>query len=155
MLPSPIGRLAAARGRRGGFTLLEMLIVVGIVAILAAVAIPSYMRTVERAYWSEAQDLLLTIYYGERSYSFRNGLYRGGLGPSSAMAEWQQIFMDNPNISSIPVQFDVPDCSPNCATQFTATATRTGSGLCGSKTLTIDQTRALSSPGPCWAGCSC
>ena len=155
MEPSKSEIPAGARRPRGGFTLLEVLIVNGIVAILASVAVPTYLRTVERAYWSEAQDLLLTIYYGERSYFFRNGFYRGNLGPSSSTASWNQIFTDNPNIGSIPVQFDIPDCSPNCATQFSATATRTGCGLCATKTLTIDQTRALSSPGPCWAGCPC
>ena len=155
MRSSQIEQPTTAHGRRGGFTLLEITVVVGILAILASIAIPTYQRTVERAYWSEAQDLLLTIYYGERSYFFRNGFYRGQLGPANSMADWQQIFTDNPNIGSIPVQFDVSDCSPNCATQFTAIATRTGSGVCGGRTLTIDHTRTLSSSGPCWAGCGC
>ena len=40
--------------RTGGFTLLELMIVVGIVAIIAAVAVPSYREYVLRSHRSEA-----------------------------------------------------------------------------------------------------
>ena len=44
-----------------GFTLIEMMIVVVIISILAAVAIPSYQEYVRRANASQAQDQLLQI----------------------------------------------------------------------------------------------
>ena len=44
-----------------GFTLVEILIVVVIVGILAAIAIPTYFNYVEKAYASDAQTQLKTI----------------------------------------------------------------------------------------------
>lgn len=62
---------------KNGFTLVELLAVVLIVAILSAVALPQYRKVVEKAHVSEAQAMLRTIYdssermageFGYRSY---------------------------------------------------------------------------------------
>ena len=44
-----------------GFTLVEILVVVIIVAILAAIAVPIYMRYVEKARSTEAQSAISSI----------------------------------------------------------------------------------------------
>ena len=50
-MKSPYGSCASAdgRGRAGGFTLIELMIAVAIVAILAAVALPSYRNYIHRS----------------------------------------------------------------------------------------------------------
>jgi len=41
-----------------GFTLLELLIVIIIVGVLATLALPNFLRGVERARWAEAKSIL-------------------------------------------------------------------------------------------------
>lgn len=58
-----------------GFTLLEMLIVVVIIAVIAGIAIPTYNKTVRRAKIKEAEAQLELIYDAEQQYYLDNGSY--------------------------------------------------------------------------------
>ena len=63
------------RKNQGGFTLVELMIVVIIVGILAAVAIPMYQGATERAKASEAVAALGTIRGALRVYYAEHGTY--------------------------------------------------------------------------------
>ena len=56
-----------------GFTLIEILIVVVIIGILAAVAIPTYFRYVKKSYASEAKISLKDIHQKCKIYMTENG----------------------------------------------------------------------------------
>ncbi|NOY92145.1 MAG: prepilin-type N-terminal cleavage/methylation domain-containing protein [Deltaproteobacteria bacterium] len=77
------------RRAQAGFTLLELMIVVIIIGVLAAVAIPAFTAYVYRARASEAPDFLSEIRQRQESYRSEFGQYAavstgfGDLMPSS------------------------------------------------------------------------
>ena len=65
-----------------GFTLIELMIVVAIIGILAAVAIPSYRDYTARAQMSEALSLLSGFKTGLAEYHQSQGSFQAGLKPT-------------------------------------------------------------------------
>jgi type IV pilus assembly protein PilE len=79
------GRDMKAVGQRG-FTLIELMITVAIVAILASIAYPSYQQYVLSSRRAEAQSEMLTIQLGMEKWRANNSSYAGatvsGVAPS-------------------------------------------------------------------------
>ncbi len=70
---------------RKGFTLIELLIVVVIIGILAAIAIPKFANTKEKAYIAAMKsDLRNLATYEEQYAADNNGAYFAGTATSAA-----------------------------------------------------------------------
>ena len=64
---------------RQGFTLLELVVVLIIIAIATVFVFPNYTAPTEQALASSAQNNLLSIYTAQKNYNNNNGGYCIGL----------------------------------------------------------------------------
>ncbi|WP_286816547.1 type IV pilin protein [Marinobacter sp. UBA3607] len=82
-------------GRRAnqGFTLIEVMIVVAIVGILAAVAYPSYQEHVKASRRAEAQSALMGLAAAMERHFTANNTYKGA-GPSGGDTGAPSIYYD-------------------------------------------------------------
>jgi len=105
-----------------GFTLIELMIVVVIIGVLAALAIPRFMLTTTKSKQSEAKGILKQIYVNERTWMQQSvdGTYFFPAAPATAVARmelasiWVEISPD------AVYSYDVAD---DGAGGFMATAT--------------------------------
>ena len=70
---------------RAGFTLIELLIVVVIIGLLAAIAIPKFAFTKEKAYVSTMKADLRNLATAQETYWNDNSIYYGGSVPSTQL----------------------------------------------------------------------
>ncbi len=70
---------------REGFTLIELLIVVVIIGILAAIAIPKFANTKEKAVVASMKSDLRNLAGAQESYWVENRTYYGGVIPAAAI----------------------------------------------------------------------
>ena len=70
---------------RAGFTLIELLIVVVIIGLLAAIALPKFGYTKQKAYVSTMKGDLRNLATAQESYWNDNAVYYGGAVPSAQL----------------------------------------------------------------------
>jgi type IV pilus assembly protein PilA len=70
---------------RQGFTLIELLIVVVIIGILAAIAIPKFANTKEKAVVASMKSDLRNFASAQESYWVENRTYYGGVIPAAGI----------------------------------------------------------------------
>lgn len=110
------------RRNQKGFTLIELMIVVVIIGILAALAIPRFMQATTKSKQSEAKQILKQIYTMERTYRQENGVYwAGGPGDSSTPNALTTI-----GVQIMPTALYSYTIAATAGTSFLATATATG-----------------------------
>ena len=138
-----------------GFTLIEVMITVAIVAILATIAVPSYQDYVRRSQVAEATTALSDARVRMEQFFQDNRTYPTAC-VSAAPTATQLLLPTNPRFNFA--------CPTLTATTFTVTATGSG-GLTNGLTYTIDQLNArttvigagapsgwiAATPNTCWA----
>jgi len=72
--------------KKEGFTLIELMIVVAIIGILAAIAIPAFVNYVKRSKTSEAGANLKSLFTGAAAYYERENWTQGLVLPGNAAA---------------------------------------------------------------------
>ncbi len=71
-----LARIRKAQENEGGFTLIELLVVIIIIGILAAIAIPTFLKQREKGYVSQVKADLKNAATAEESYATdNNGAY--------------------------------------------------------------------------------
>lgn len=142
-------RIRAAR-LDAGFTLIELMITVAIVAILAAIAIPSYQDSVWKGKRGEAKAAILrTLQSEERWYTQNNqyATYAAGSSPNGALPNFSADNLANSRYaisveSSVQTNAQGTSCAANDATKcvrVVATVRGNADPKCGNK-LSMDTT---------------
>ena len=131
-MPGGLSRLGDSKLRKApAFSLLELLVVVAIVAILAAAALPNFQRMVERSRVQDAQTTLNMIFHAERIYRLDNNAF----GTLAQLVAGRYLSSD-PNTNTTNWTFATANVA---AATFTATATRVGGGVFNGNTISLDQ----------------
>jgi type IV pilus assembly protein PilE len=123
------------RTRRSGFTLLEMMIVVGIVGILAAIAMPWYNDYVRRSKIIDGTTKLGDVRAQMEKWFLDNRTYVGGCA------------------ATVPAVVDADSFTITCAetaVTYTLTATGIAAKGMGGFSYTVNQTGAKATPGTYW-----
>ena len=130
--------------RMRGFTLIELMIVVLVLGILAAIAYPSYTESVRKGRRAQAQADMAELAQNLERWNTVNNTYVGYVVPARLLRSPQQ----GPIFYNIAV-------NPRTATTFTITSTPAGphaGDRCGNLSVNQAGTKAVSlaSVAECW-----
>lgn len=127
-----------------GFTLIELMIVIGIVAILTAIAIPAYSDQTRKARRATAKVALLEIVQSKERFHSLNGTYVGSLCAPTDLQVLNHYTITCPAATTPASQFNV---------LATAIGAQTADALCLNLGINQQGTKTESGSGTvadCW-----
>lgn len=139
-----IAQRSTARPTAGGFTLIEIMIVMVVIGILASIAVPSYLQHVRKSFRSQAQSCMLqTAQAMERRYTTNLAYDKGDNTGDPALGCRTEGRLDTRYAITVG-NID--------ARTYTITATPSGdqtNDICGTMTLDQQSTKTPTTAG-CW-----
>ena len=103
-----------------GFTLIELMIVIVIIGILFAVALPSYQSSVLRGHRADAQGILMDISAREERFMAQNNTYTTDINTAAGLN------IGTTTSNNGYYNLSVAACGGGIATCYLLTATATG-----------------------------
>ncbi len=128
--------------RNGGFTLIELMVVVAVIAILAAVAVPSYQQFQIRATRSAAQQFMLDIATHQKQHLLDARTYVA-VDDNAHVAAWNALDLVIP--PEVAEFYEISVATTSTPATFAITAEpKSGTRQAGDGDLTLDQRGAKS-----------
>ncbi len=129
-----------ARRTQKGFTLIELMVTVAIVAILAAIAIPNYQDYVRKAHRAAAAQFIADVANLQHQFMLDNRTYATTLAGLGITAE-----PDN-----VDEFFNISIATDLTTAPYEFTVTATGIGMHNGETIEIDHLNDRCGPDGAW-----
>jgi len=113
-----------ALSKKEGFTLVELLIVVAIIGILAAIAIPQFAAYRERAYCASIKSDLANLAISEEAYFADNNVYSSDAAAMTDFAQTTGVILGA--ITADTQSFSLAATHANCSTTYSWDSTKGG-----------------------------
>ncbi len=129
-----------------GFSLIELLIVVAIILIIAAIAIPNLLRSKMAANEASAVGSLRTINTSAVAFSTTYGNYPtklNDLGPSSSPSSTAADLIDSALVTGSKSGYTFTYTAPSPYQQYSITARPTTPGVTGQRYFFTDQSGVI------------
>ena len=140
----------------GGFTLIELMVVVLIITILTVIAVPSYLNQTLKSHRTEAKSILMDLAAREERYMATNGVY-SVTASDLGLSAWGAMGSNYYSIAAPTVTAAAPGTATAAATpatfSFTATAINGQTKDTACTSLSINQAGLQTSTGTATTGC--